>query len=50
MGRKKKYNTLEEKQQAQRENQMRHYWRNADRLKKEGLEKYYTKKKEKRIL
>ena len=39
MGRKKKYNTIEEKRQAQRENQMRHYWNNAERLRKEGLEK-----------
>jgi len=45
MGRKQKYNTEEEKHLAQKESQMRHYWKNVERLKKEALKRYYDKKK-----
>lgn len=41
MGRKIKYKTDEEKIQARRERQMRYYWKNADKLKKQALKRYY---------
>lgn len=44
MGRKKKYITKEEKCQANRDKFMRYYWKNADKIKKQNLKKYYDKK------
>jgi len=44
MGRQKKYNTDEEKIQARKDRQMRYYWRNSKRLRKESLERYYKQK------
>ena len=44
MGRKKKYITSEEQSQARKDRQMLHYWRNAERLKKEALQRYYKRK------
>ena len=46
MGRKLIYKTKEEKTQASRKAYMRFYWRNAERIRKEKLEKYYKKKGE----
>ena len=34
MGRKRKYNNKEEKKQANRDAFMRHYWKNAEKIKK----------------
>ena len=45
MGRKKKYNTLEEQRQANRDKFMRYYWRNAKKIKKQNLERYYENKR-----
>lgn len=45
MGRKKKYITEEEKNQARKERQMRHYWRNVKKLRKKALKRYYNTKK-----
>lgn len=44
MGRFKKYTTEEEKCQARRERQMKHYWKHHERLKKENLDRYYQNK------
>lgn len=44
MGRKQKYITEEEKLNARRERQMRHYWKHVERLKKENLDRYYKNK------
>ena len=43
MGRKTKYHTEEEKQNANREKSMRHYWKNAEEIKKKNLKRYYEK-------
>ena len=43
MGRKRKYNTIEEKQQANRDAFMRHYWKNVEKIKKKNLKRYYEK-------
>jgi hypothetical protein len=45
MGRKKKYNTKEEKYAAQKKWQLDYYYRNKDRLNKERMEKYYELRK-----
>lgn len=45
MGRKKKYTTDYEQSQARKDRQMKHYWRNCDRLRKEALDRYYKQKK-----
>jgi hypothetical protein len=44
MGRKRKYNTEEEKRQANRDKYMRYYWRNVKKIRKEKLKKYYENK------
>jgi hypothetical protein len=44
MGRKQKYITEEEKLTAKRERQMRYYWKNAKKMRKEALERYYERK------
>lgn len=44
MGRKRKYNTKEEQCQARKERQMKHYWKHAEKLKKEALDRYYSRK------
>jgi hypothetical protein len=44
MGRKCKYNTNEEKRQANRDKFMRHYWKNAEKIRKKNLKRYYEKK------
>ena len=44
MGRKQIYKTEEERRVAQRTSQMKHYWANAKRLKKENLKRYYANK------
>ena len=44
MGRKKKYITTDEKLNARRDRQMKYYWKNAEKLKTEALERYYKKK------
>ena len=49
MGRKRKYFTKKEKQEAQRKWQMEHYRRNADKIKAKARDRYREKKK-KRIL
>ena len=41
MGRKRKYNTKEEKHQADKEKYMRYYWKNAKKIKKKNLKRYY---------
>lgn len=43
MGRKIKYKTKEEQLIAKRERQMRYYWKNVDRKRKESLNRYYEK-------
>ena len=48
MGRKKKYNTLEEQRQANRDKLMRYYWRNAKKIKKQNLERYYENQRTKK--
>ena len=45
MGRKKKYFTKKEKQEAQRRWQMEHYKRNADKIKAKARERYREKKR-----
>lgn len=47
MGRKKKYNTEEEKIEAQRKWNMEYYERNKDRIKKGALDRYYEKRDKK---
>ena len=44
MGRKKIYLTPESKLEATRKIRMNFYWRNAKRIRKENLERYYDKK------
>lgn len=44
MGRKLKYKTPEEKLIARRERQMRYYWKNVDKKRKESLKRYYDRK------
>ena len=44
MGRKRKYNTEEEIIQARKERQMRYYWKNVKKKRKEALDRYYEKK------
>ena len=45
MGRKRKYITEEEKQQANKDKYMRYYWKNVEKIKKKNLNRYYVKKK-----
>lgn len=45
MGRHRKYNTDEEKRQANREKYMRFYWRNAKKIRKQKLKEYYENKR-----
>ncbi len=45
MGRKKKYNTEEERCQANRDKVMKHYWKNVEKIKKKNLKRYYENKK-----
>ena len=47
MGRKRKYQTEEEKREAQRKWQMEHYERNKDRILKKAKDTYKKKKREK---
>jgi len=44
MGRTLKYKTPEEKINARKERQMKYYWKNVEKLKKEALERYYKRK------
>ena len=44
MGRKRKYFTKKEKQEAQRKWQMEHYRRNADKIKAKARDRYREKK------
>jgi len=48
MGRKKLYNTKEEKLEAQRKWQMDHYERNKDKILRKAKERYRLKKLEER--
>ena len=48
MGRKRKYQTEEDKREAQRKWQMEHYERNKDRILKKAKDTYKKKKREKR--
>ena len=48
MGRKKLYNTEEERKEAQRKWQMDHYERNKERILKKAKERYRLKKIEER--
>ena len=48
MGRKVKYKTEQEKQDAQRKWQMEHYYRNQERLRKVARHRY-TKKRQQEI-
>ena len=45
MGRKRKYNTKTERQEAQRKWQMEHYLRNKEEIKQKAREKYRQKKR-----
>ena len=45
MGRKRKYFTKKEKQEAQRKWQMEHYRRNADKIKAKARDRYREKKR-----
>jgi len=47
MGRKRKYQTEEEKKEAQRKWQMEHYQRNKDKILKKARDTYKKKKREK---
>ena len=47
MGRKRKYQTEEERRDAQRKWQMEHYERNKDRILKKAKDTYKKKKREK---
>jgi len=47
MGRKRKYQTEEEKKEAQRKWQMEHYQRNKDKILKKARDNYKKKKREK---
>lgn len=44
MGRKKKYNTVEEQLEAQRRWNMEYYERNKESIKKEALKRYHGKR------
>jgi hypothetical protein len=44
MGRKRKYFTEEEKNQANRDKFMRYYFKNKEKIKKKNLTRYYAKK------
>lgn len=44
MGRKRKYNTTEEKLQADREKSMRYYQKNNKKIKIKNLRRYYDRK------
>ena len=46
MGRKRKYNTEEERKEAQRKWQMEHYQRNKDKILKKARDNYKKKKRE----
>ena len=48
MGRKRKYNTEEERIDAQRKWQMEHYQRNKDKILKKARDNYKKKKREKK--
>ena len=45
MGRKRKYHTEKERQEAQRKWQMEHYLRNKEKIKQKAREKYREKKR-----
>jgi|TARA_B100001093_G_scaffold82487_1_gene73905 hypothetical protein len=45
MGRKRKYHTEKERQEAQRKWQMDHYLRNKEKIKQKAREKYREKKR-----
>ena len=45
MGRKKKYHTEKDRQEAQRKWQMEHYLRNKEKIKQKAREKYREKKR-----
>ena len=45
MGRKRKYHTENERQEAQRKWQMDHYLRNKEKIKEKARQKYRQKKK-----
>ena len=47
MGRKRKYQTEEERKHAQRKWQMEHYQRNKDKILKKARDNYKKKKREK---
>ena len=47
MGRKKKYNTLEERRQARNALRMKYYYTNTEPEKKKALERYYKNKQSK---
>lgn len=44
MGRHKKYNTEEEKHQADKEKYMRYYWKNVKKIRKKNLKRYHEQK------
>ena len=44
MGRKRKYNTEEEINNAIRKKSMRYYWKNVEKIKKKNLKRYYENK------
>lgn len=44
MGRHKKYKTIEEKKQANRDSFMKHYWKNSEKIKVKNLKRYHDKK------
>mgnify|MGYP001406141458 FL=1 len=46
MGRKRKYQTEEERKEAQRKWQMEHYQRNKDKILKKARDNYKKKKRE----
>jgi len=45
MGRKKKYLTEEERLEAQRNDSMKYYKNNSEKIKMKNLKKYYERKK-----
>lgn len=45
MGRKLKYKTIEEKNEARKKRQMKYYWKNVELKRKQSLERYYNEKK-----
>jgi hypothetical protein len=44
MGRKLKHITDEEKISARKKRQMRYYWKNVEKMRKQALGRYYAKK------